>query len=98
MKEDEIDIKEEIRTILRFYDKRLDECTMAEAKSTARMLINNMELDGTIDDFAEFYGKSKDAVSGVIKRRMIAKPKRNVVLYPFHKFREIIPESWRKKR
>ena len=96
MKDSGIDIKEELRTILRFYEKRLDNCTMAEAKATAEMLMNNMELSGTIDDFAEFYGKSKDAVSGVIKRNLVAKPKRKV-LYPFHAFRKVIPKSWRKK-
>ena len=57
-----------------------------------------MEIYGTIGDFAEFYGKSKDAVNSVIKRRMVQKPKRNVVLYPFHIFAKLIPDSWRKKR
>lgn len=98
MSEEEFDAKEELRAILRYYDQRLDHCTMGEAKSVTKAIISNMEIDGTIDDFAEFYGKSKDAVSSVIKRRMIEKPKRNVVLYPFHVFRKIIPPSWRKKR
>lgn len=95
--ENEINLKEEIRTILRYYDKRLDDCTMQELKSTYRMFAENMELDGTTDDFAEFYGKSKDAVNSVIKRRMIQKPKRNVVLYPFHVFRKLVPDKWKKK-
>lgn len=97
MKDDEIDIREELRTILRYYDKRLDSCTMAEMKSLSKMLMSNMEIDGTLDDFAEFYGKSKDAVSSQIKRNLLAKPKRNVVLYPFHAFQAILPKSWRKK-
>lgn len=95
--ENEINIKEELRAILRYYDKRLDSCTMQEMKSVARLLVENMEIEGTIDDFAEFYGKSKDAVNGVIKRRMIQKPKRNVVLYKFHVFQKLIPPSWRKR-
>ena len=98
MKENEIDLKEEMRTILRFYEQRLDSCTMAELKSAVKMFTNNMELDGTIDDFAEFYGKSRDAVYGVIKRKLVAKPKRNVVLYPFHAFRKIAPKSWGRKK
>lgn len=98
MSEEKFDAKEELRAILRYYDQRLDHCTMSEAKSVTKAIISNMEIDGTIDDFAEFYGKSKDAVNSVIKRRMIEKPKRNVVLYPFHVFRKIIPPSWRKKR
>ena len=98
MEDNGINLKEELRAILRFYDKRLDSCTMQELKSAYRMFAENMELDGTADDFAEFYGKSKDAVFGVIKRNMFQKPKRNVVLYPFHVFRKIIPQSWRKPK
>lgn len=98
MKEDEIDFKAELRGILRYYDQRLDSCTMQEVKSVTNMLMSNMEIHGTLDDFAEFYGRSKDAVSSVIKRRMIQKPKRNVVLYPFHAFQRIVPDSWRKSR
>lgn len=94
----EIDVKEELRMILKFYEQRLDGCTMREVKSVTNALMENMDIDGTLDDFAEFYGKSKDAVSSVIKRRMIEKPKRNVVLYPFHAFRKIVPSSWRRKR
>lgn len=96
--EEGIDIKKELRAILRYYDRRLDSCTMEEAKSAFRVLVQNMEINGTIGDFAEFYGKSKDAVNGIIKRKMVQKPKRNVVLYPFHIFNKLVPESWRKKR
>lgn len=96
--EEGIDIKKELRAILRYYDRRLDSCTMEEAKSAFRVLVQNMEINGTIGDFAEFYGKSKDAVNGIIKRKMVQKPKRNVVLYPFHIFNKLVPDSWRKKR
>lgn len=95
---DEIDVKQQLREILHYYDERLDSCTMAEIKSATNLLMSNMEINGTLDDFAEFYGKSKDAVSSVIKRRMIQKPKRNVVLYPFHIFQKLVPDSWHKKR
>jgi len=97
MKEDEIDYKEELREILHFYDQRLDNCTMQEVKAVTHLFMQNMELYGTIDDFAEFYGKSKDAVNGIIRRNMLQKPKRNIVLYPFHAFQKIVPKSWRKK-
>ena len=94
--ENNIDIKHEVRMMLHYYDQRLDGCTMQEVKSVYRLFVENMEINGTIDDFAEFYGKSKDAVNSVIKRRMIQKPKRNVVLYPFHVFQKLIPDKWRK--
>ena len=85
--------------ILGFYKYKVDNnlCTMEEINSAISALENDMTIHGTIEDFAKFYGQSKDAVSSAIKRRLIPKPKRNVVLYPFHAFRKIIPESWRKK-
>ena len=85
--------------ILGFYKYKVDNnlCEMDELESATKALENNMEIDGTIDSFARFYGKSKDAVNSLIKRNLIEKPKRNVVLYPFHAFRKIIPSSWRKK-
>ena len=94
--EDEINIKRELRAILRYYDKRLDSCTMQEVKSATRLLMENMEMNGTIEDFAEFYGVSEVNVRATISRKLFAKPKR-VVLYPFHKFAKIVPEKWKKK-
>lgn len=85
--------------ILAYYKYKVDNnlCTMEEIKSAEKALTENMEIYGTLDDFSQFYGKSKDAVSSVIKRRMFQKPKRNVVLYPFHAFVKLIPEKWRRK-
>jgi len=94
----EIDAKKELLEILDYYKYRVTHgCTMDEIDSTLKMLENHMEVEGTLDNFAEFYGKSKTAVSSQIKRNLIDKPKKNVTLYPFHKFRRIIPPSWRKK-
>jgi hypothetical protein len=93
----EIDAKKELLEILDYYKYRVTHgCTMDEIDSAIRALENNMEINGTLDNFADFYGKSKTAVSSQIKRNLIAKPKKNVTLYPFHKFRKIIPSSWRK--
>ena len=92
-----MDAKKELLEILDYYKFRVQNgCTMDEINSTLKMLENHMQIEGTLDNFAEFYGKSKTAVSSQIKRNLIAKPKKNVTLYPFHKFRKIIPESWRK--
>lgn len=62
--------------ILGFYKYKVDNnlCTPEEIKDAEKVLVENMEVYGTINDFAEFYGKSKDAVSSVIKRRMFEKP------------------------
>lgn len=90
---------DELIEILEFYILKLKKggCTMQEIESAKRTLVENMEIDGTVNDFCEFYGKSRDAVNSVIKRRMLAKPKRNVVLYPFHLFRKICPRDWHVK-
>ena len=94
-----MDTKKLLSEILQYYKDKVDNnlCTMEEMESACKVLEENMEIYGTIGDFARFYGQSKDAVSSVIKRRMIDKPKRNVVLYRFHKFRRLIPEKWHRK-
>lgn len=93
-----MDAKDELIEIFDYYKFKLKRggCTMAEIEAAKKTLLENMEISGTLDDFAQFYGKSKTAVSSQIKRNLLAKPKKNVTLYPFHKFRKIIPPSWRK--
>ena len=71
-------------------------CTPEEIRSIERMVENNLELLGSISDIAKFYGVSEQNVRTTINRRLIAKPVRKV-LYPFHLFRKIVPEKWRKK-
>lgn len=94
-----MDAKEYLSEIFSFYKYKIDNnlCTTEELENAARVIQENMEIDATLDDLSNFYGKSKDAVKSVIKRRMFDKPKRNVVLYPFHKFQKLVPDSWRKK-
>lgn len=94
--DNDVNLKEELRAILRYYDKRLDSCTMQETKSVYRMFVENMELDGTIRDFAEYYNTSESNIRSTICRKLLAKPKR-VLLYPFHKFMKVVPEKTRKK-
>lgn len=85
---------------LDYYKKRIknDSCTMEEINSVSKALQENMQIYGRLDDIAGFYGKSKEAVSGQIKRKMFEKPLKNVTLYPFHALQKYIPDSWRKKR
>lgn len=84
--------------ILEFYIYKLKggKCTKEEIDSATKVLESNMEIHGTISDFANFYGVSESNVRANITRKLFAKPKR-VLLYPFHKFIKIVPESWRKK-
>ena len=95
MSEDGIDIKNELRAILRYYDQRLDSCTIEEMRSVSNALISNMDVRGTADDFAQFFGKSVDSVRHVLHRKVVDKPKRQVT-HSFAKFLKQGPKSWLK--
>lgn len=90
-------LKKTIRELFEFGIYKIDNnlCTPEELRSLERMTENNLELNGTISDFAKFYGVSESNIRVTINRKLMAKPKR-MVFYPFHKFRKIIPDSWRK--
>ena len=92
-------VQRTLRELLLFGVYKIDNdlCLPDELRSVADAAASKLNINGTLDDLASFYGKSKDAVSSVIKCRMIEKPKRNVVLYPFSAFQKIVPESWRRK-
>lgn len=86
------------RIILEFLDFirfkiENDSLTMEEADSIAKTIENSLNLTGTTDDFARFYGKSKTNVTTVIDRKMLPKPRR-VLLHSFNLFRNAIPKSW----
>lgn len=93
-----MDAKKYLIETLDYYKKRVSEdaCTMEEINSVAKTLEENMQIHGTISDFANFYNVSESNVRATISRKLIAKPKRKL-LYPFHKFAKIIPDGWRKK-
>lgn len=93
-----MDANKLLSEILGFYKYKVDNnlCTMDEMNDAIKALESNMEIHGTISDFARFYGVSESNVRASIARKLIEKPKR-VLLYPFHKFVRIIPDRWRKK-
>ena len=67
--------------------------SMEEVESIAKAMENEMDLTGTADDFARFYGKTKTNVTTVIDRRMLPKPRR-IVIHSFNAFRKVVPKSW----
>lgn len=79
----------------KFKIKR-DGCTMEEMNSAAKLMQEQLNITGTIKDFADFYGVPESVVRTNIARKMIDKPKRKV-MYPFQKFIKITPEKWHKK-
>ena len=90
-------MREVLSEFLGFLKYKVDAgvLTMSDVEAMFTALENGMDISGTADDFAAFYGKSKTNVTTVIDRRM-PEPPRRVVLRSFQKFRRIIPESWRK--
>lgn len=84
-------------TTLKFWIKKIrrGDCTREQQKAILDAIDSVGEVYGTVDEIASFYGKSKDAVNGIIKRRYVGKPKRNIVLYSFSKFRKLVPKNWR---
>lgn len=93
-----MDASKILSDILGYYKYKVDNnlCEMSEMNDALKALENNMEVHGTIDDFAKFYDVSESNVRATICRKLIAKPQRKV-LYPFHRFAKIIPDKWRKK-
>ena len=84
-------------TTLRFWIKKIrrGDCTREQRQAVLNALDTNADILATIDELADFYGKSKDAVNSVIKRSYMGKPRRNIVMYSFSKFRDAVPKSWR---
>lgn len=95
-----MDTKQMLSEVLGYYKYKVDNnlCTMAEMQDALNAMECNMEIYGTVEDFARFFGKSKDAVNGIIKRNVYEKPVRGLVLRSFHKFVKRVPDSWRVKR
>lgn len=88
------------RIILEFLDFlrfkiENDSLTMEEAESLARTLAQNLHLTGTLDDFARFFGKSKNNIKVLINRKVFSTPFRRL-LYEFGPIRNAVPDSWRK--
>ena len=94
-----MDAKSYLIEILEFYIYKLETngCTMGEIESATKALENDMQLNGTITDFANFYGVPETTVRTTIFKKLFAKPKR-LVLYPFHKFNKIVPDKWHNKK
>ena len=70
-----------------------DSLTLEEADTIAKTIAGGLNLTGTTDDFARFYGKTKTNVTTVIDRKMLSKPRR-VLLHSFNEFRRSVPRTW----
>jgi hypothetical protein len=75
---------------------RAGKCSPKELGRVAQILSEEMNVEASIEDMAEHFGRSKNNVSNVIHRSYVGKPERKVV-YNFAKFLKIIPSSWRRR-
>lgn len=71
-------------------------CSPRELGRVAQVLSEEMNVEASIEEMAEHFGKTKNNVSNVIHRSYMGKPERKVV-YNFAKFLKIIPSSWRRR-
>lgn len=74
-----------------------DKCTAEELRSITHVLIENIDIDASISDIAEFYGQKETNVRNVCSRNMLTKPKQRVYIN-FAAFMKIIPKSWTRKK
>ena len=93
-----MDAKQNLKEIFQFGIYKLDHnlCTPEEINSWNEALMQNVEMDASIRELADFFNVSEQNVRTTIHRKLIAGPKRKVV-YPFLEFLKIAPEKWRKK-
>ena len=94
--EEEKDVVLKVLDFIREQYKRGD-CTKKQTDVLYDAALNIVDAYATSDELARHFGKSVEAVHGVIKRRMVQKPKKNITLYSFRAFLKCIPKSWTHK-
>ena len=93
-----MDAKKELLEILGYYRYKIDNnlCTPEEIESANKLLQENLDVYGTVEDFAKFYNVSETQVRSAINRKLIDKPKRRVY-YRFLSFLKVAPRTWRER-
>ena len=94
MDKNEINVQEELIRLLDYYKETLANggCTVGAMESVYKTMLENLDVVGTVEDFAKFYGVSEQNVRSVINRYSTDKPKRRV-FYKFNSFTKIIPRK-----
>ena len=93
-------VEEILITTLRFWIKKIKHggCTREQEMAILNAIDKDADVLATIDELADFYDKPKEAIYGVIKRNYMGKPRRNIVMYSFSKFRDAVPKNWLHKK
>lgn len=72
-----------------------DDCTPDEIRSISNLVEENLDINCTAKDLADYYGQSHSNVRNVLTRNFMPKPKRRVY-YNFSKFIKFIPKTWKR--
>jgi hypothetical protein len=93
-------MKELLLNLLHYWEYQLtnDKCTVEEIQSVANLALNNLDVDATAKDMADYFGQSESNVRNVVTRNFCGnknKPKRKVY-YNFAWVLKVMPKSWRK--
>lgn len=93
--EENNEVQKELERLLDYYQFQLKNggCTVGAMEEFYKLLVQNMNIVGTVEDFAKFYGVSEANVRSVINRYSTDKPIRRV-FYRHNLFRKIIPSKW----
>ena len=70
-----------------------DLMTMEDITAIAKVIQGGLDVRGTAEDFAGYFGKTTDDVRHVIHNSVLDKPVRRVY-YSFAKFLKGVPQRW----
>lgn len=92
-------MKEVLIEILDYYKHKIEvgKCTQEEMRTAFRVISDDVVCDATIKDLAEFYGQSESNIRNIASRKMVKKPRREV-LYDFKSFASAVPKKWRSNK
>ena len=93
-----MDAKSTLSEILGYYKYKVENnlCTMEEIESATKALEGNLEIYGTTEDMANYFGVPNSNVRNVISRKVFDKPKRRVY-YRFLAILKAAPTKWLNK-
>lgn len=75
-----------------------NDCTPEEIRCISEQFVEELIVNGTLDDIAKAYGQSKNNVKAVMSRNQFQKtnPPKTKKFYDVISFAKIIPKSWRR--
>lgn len=94
-------IKQYILDSLRYMTTQVEEdkCPPETLFSIARIMMKELDVRGTVKQFAQHYQQSESNIRNVLSRRYIPKNEKPLrqVTYRFGWFSSLVPPSWRNR-